>query len=118
MPDIDPDLAYLLPSESRYIPGSEGGDLQTANFNARSGKFNSNNNNYSIDHLDEYNKEKKFNAKYFDQDKWEAEMRERNLKRSLEVAQGKQPVISKKDMVCPQSFPWRAGGMVWQAFTR
>lgn len=71
-----------------------------ANFNARSGRFSANDNTYAVDHLDEYNREKKFNSRYFDQDKWEKEMRERNMKRSLEVAEGKQPQISKKDMVC------------------
>ena len=105
IPDIDPDLAYLLPSVSRYIPGSEPGDLQSANFSSRSGRFNANNNDYAIDRLDEYNREKRFNSKYFDQDKWEAEMRERNMKRSLEVANGGKPAISKKDMVC-LSYSW------------
>ena len=102
IPDIDPDLAYLLPATQRV-----GGDGQNASFNARTGKFQqSDGTNYAFDHLDEYNRAKRMAGKYFDVDNWEKSLREENAKRKRDEAMGiaQDSKITKKDMV---SVIWR-----------
>ncbi|KAK4683992.1 hypothetical protein P7C73_g6215, partial [Tremellales sp. Uapishka_1] len=99
VPDIDPDLAYLLPASQR---GSTSTDpsKQTAQFNARTGRFTANDYTYTVDHLDEYNRAKRMNSHYFDVDAWEKEKAEENAKRKrdeeLGVTSNKKP--TKKDM--------------------
>lgn len=84
IPDIDPDLAYLLPATQRV-----GGDGQNASFNARTGKFQqTDGTNYAFDHLDEYNRTKRMAGKYFDVDNWEKNLREENAKRKRDEAMG------------------------------
>jgi hypothetical protein len=97
IPDIDPDLAYLLPATQRV-----GGDGQNASFNARTGKFQqTDGTNYAFDHLDEYNRAKRMAGKYFDVDNWEKNLREENAKRKRDEAMGitQDNKITKKDMV-------------------
>jgi hypothetical protein len=100
IPDIDPDLAYLLPATQRV-----GGDGQNASFNARTGKFQqADGTNYAFDHLDEYNRAKRMAGKYFDVDNWEKNLREENAKRKRDEAMGitQDNKITKKDMVSPK----------------
>jgi len=100
IPDIDPDLAYLLPATQRV-----GGDGQNASFNARTGKFQqTDGTNYAFDHLDEYNRAKRMAGKYFDVDNWEKNLREENAKRKRDEAMGitSDNKITKKDMVSPK----------------
>jgi len=100
IPDIDPDLAYLLPATQRV-----GGDGQNASFNARTGKFQqADGTNYAFDHLDEYNRAKRMAGKYFDVDNWEKNLREENAKRKRDEAMGitQDNKITKKDMVSPR----------------
>jgi hypothetical protein len=104
IPDIDPDLAYLLPATQRV-----GGDGQNASFNARTGKFQqADGTNYAFDHLDEYNRAKRMAGKYFDVDNWEKNLREENAKRKRDEAMGitQDNKITKKDMVSPSSCLW------------
>jgi hypothetical protein len=102
VPDIDPDLAYLLPATQRFT-----GDGQNASFNARTGKFQQvDGSNYAFDHLDEYNRAKRMAGKYFDVDNWEKNLREENAKRKRDEAMGitQENKITKKDMVCSNHF--------------
>ena len=96
IPDIDPDLAYLLPATQR---GSDGNG-QNASFNARTGKFQADG-GYAFDHLDEYNRANRMAGKYFDVDSWEKNLREENAKRKRDEALGltEEKKITKKDMV-------------------
>jgi hypothetical protein len=96
IPDIDPELAYLLPATQR---GSDGNG-QNASFNARTGKFQADS-GYAFDHLDEYNRAKRMAGKYFDVDSWEKNLREENAKRKRDEALGvtEEKKITKKDMV-------------------
>lgn len=106
-PDIDPDLAYLLPPEARggtrgAGPSSMGGaGGQTAQFNARTGRFTAADYKFTVDHLDEYNRMKRMNSQYFDQEAWERERAAEAIKRQRDEAQGlaSKPQITKKDMV-------------------
>jgi hypothetical protein len=101
IPDIDPDLAYLLPGTQR----GAGGDGQQATFNARTGRFQQADSNYAFDHLDEYNRAKRMAGKYFDVDSWEKNLREENAKRKRDEAMGvvDDKKITKKDMVSTHS---------------
>lgn len=99
-PDIDPDLAHLLPPAQR---GSAAGgpSSQTALFNARTGRFTPADYSYSVDHLDEYNRAKRMNSHYFDVDAWEKQKAEENAKRKRDEESGvvSNKKITKKDMV-------------------
>jgi hypothetical protein len=99
IPDIDPDLAYLLPATQRGAGGASDG--QQATFNARTGRFQQSDSNYAFDHLDEYNRAKRMAGKYFDVDSWEKNLREENAKRKRDEAMGikDDSKITKKDMV-------------------
>jgi len=103
IPDIDPDLAYLLPPDQRGIGPSSSVDaaLQTAQFNARSGRFTSGDVAYRFDAMDEFNRQKRFNDHYFDTEAWEKQKAEEHAKRKRDEALGIQrdTKISKKDMV-------------------
>ena len=103
IPDIDPDLAYLLPPDQRGIgPGSSAdAALQTAQFNARSGRFTSGDTAYKFDAMDEFNRMKRFNDHYFDTEAWQKQKDEEHAKRKRDEAMGveKDTKISKKDMV-------------------
>lgn len=114
VPDIDPDLAYLLPSTQRGglgagIGGGGGGaagtsEGQSAAFNARTGRFLPTDNNYSVDHLEEWNRAKRQAGKYFDVESWEQSVREENAKRKreAEMGGGEDKKVSKKDLVSPR----------------
>ncbi|ORY35655.1 hypothetical protein BCR39DRAFT_511339 [Naematelia encephala] len=95
---IDPELAYLLPTEQR-LSAAAPGEGQHAMFNARTGRFTNASNSYAIDHLDEYNRAKRMNSHYFDQDAWERQMAAENAKRKRDQEAGvAPPKITKKDM--------------------
>jgi len=100
LPDIDPDLAYLLPADQRG-GSSRDGSVQTAQFNSRSGKFTAGDTNYRFDALDEFNRQKRFNDHYFDTEAWEKQRAEEHAKRKRDEELGIQPdsKITKKDMV-------------------
>lgn len=100
VPDIDPDLAYLLPPDQRGVGGSADAALQTAFFNSRSGKF-ATGDSAKFDHLDEYNRQKRFNDHYFDVDAWQKQKDEEHAKRKRDAELGVEhdSKITKKDMV-------------------
>ena len=102
IPDIDPDLAYLLPPDQRGIGGtSADATAQSAQFNARSGKFTTGDISYKFDALDEYNRQKRFNDHYFDMDAWQKQKEEEHAKRKRDAELGieRDNKITKKDMV-------------------
>jgi hypothetical protein len=103
IPDIDPDLAYLLPMTQRGGAGGAGdGPGQSAAFNARTGKFAPVDTNYTYDHLDEYNRMKRMSSHYFDVEAWEKQRQEDNAKRMRDEAEGKgREKPTRKDMVSP-----------------
>ena len=101
-PDIDPGLHYLLPPEQRGMGLSKAeAGAQTALFNARTGRFTANNYQYTVGHLDEYNRANRMKSHYFDVDSWEKERAEENAKRKRDEEMGIAPKakISRKDMV-------------------
>lgn len=97
VPEIDPALAFLLPPEARGGPSDP--TAQSAMFNARTGRFTANDYMYNVEHLDEYNRMKRMNNQYFDQDAWERDMAEHNAKRKRDEEAGIVKPHSKKDMV-------------------
>jgi hypothetical protein len=107
LPDIDPDLAYLLPADRRGGSSREGG-VQTAQFNSRSGKFTAGDTNARFDALDEFNRQKRFNDHYFDTEAWEKQKAEEHAKRKRDEEMGieRDSKITKKDMVSLRSEPW------------
>ncbi|KAI9637403.1 uncharacterized protein MKK02DRAFT_32260 [Dioszegia hungarica] len=97
VPEIDPALAFLLPPEARG--GVSDPTAQSAMFNARTGRFTANDYMYNVEHLDEYNRMKRMNNQYFDQDAWERDMAEHNAKKKRDAEAGVAPKpLSKKDM--------------------
>ncbi|WVW85532.1 hypothetical protein I302_107570 [Kwoniella bestiolae CBS 10118] len=99
-PEIDPGLAHLFGGDAGS--SSAGGDpaMQKAMFNSRTGKFTSMNYEYTVGHLDEYNRAKRMGNHYFDVDGWErqkAEENERKRKAAEEGGRGERKV-TKKDM--------------------
>lgn len=101
IPDIDPDLAYLLPMTQRVGPSGDSlGTGQSAAFNARTGRFAPADTNYTYDHLDEYNRMKRMSSHYFDVEAWEKQRQQEHDKRRRDEAEGKGPEkITRKDMV-------------------
>lgn len=101
IPDIDPDLAYLLPQGAAVAGGSGAVRGQTATFNARTGKFQQPDNTYSLDHLAEWNRAKRQAGHYFDVESWEQSVKEENAKRKREQETGvsESQKITRKDMV-------------------
>lgn len=82
--------------------GAPGGDgaVQTAAFNARTGRFAPADTSYTYDHLDEYNRMKRMSSHYFDVEAWEKQRQEEQAKRRREEAEGVAPKkITRKDMV-------------------
>lgn len=89
LPDIDPELAYLLPSESRDAAGTQ--------LLAVSGRFQQRDDG-AFAARDEYERQKRFGDAYFDVEGWE---KERGKRRREEEQPRK---VTKKDMVsyrCP-----------------
>jgi hypothetical protein len=72
---------------------------QSAMFNARTGRFTANDYMYNVEHLSEYNRQKRMNSQYFDQDAWERDMAAHHEKKKREEEAGVRQQISKKDMV-------------------
>ena len=100
LPDIDPDLAYLLPPDQRGgLPRD--GAAQTAQFSRGSGKFAAGDANARFDALDEFNRQKRFNDHYFDTEAWEKQKAEEHAKRKRDQELGieRETKITKKDMV-------------------
>jgi hypothetical protein len=99
VPEIDPALAFLLPPEARGGPSDP--TAQSAMFNARTGRFTANDYMYNVEHLDEYNRMKRMNNQYFDQDAWERDMAEHHAKQKRAAEAGlPAKTLSKKDLVC------------------
>ncbi|WWD19154.1 hypothetical protein CI109_103612 [Kwoniella shandongensis] len=101
IPEIDPALAFLLsPAQRAGLGGPSDGGIQSAAFNARTGRFTPQGYEYNVDHLDEYNRSKRMNNHYFDVEKWERERAEENAKRKREEESGVggKKKITKKDM--------------------
>lgn len=103
LPPIDPALAHLLPASQR--PGlntPQGADAhlyQTAQFNARTGRFTANDYAYTVDHLAEANRARRQEEAFFDVAEWERE-KERDVKRRREAEErGEAPrKLTKADM--------------------
>lgn len=87
LPDIDPELAYLLPSEARDAAGNQ--------LLAVSGRFQQRDDG-AFAARDEYERQKRFGDAYFDVEGWE---RERGKRRKEEEPRK----VTKKDMVSPPS---------------
>ncbi|EKC98360.1 hypothetical protein A1Q2_07374 [Trichosporon asahii var. asahii CBS 8904] len=83
LPDIDPELAYLLPSESRDAAGTQ--------LLAVSGRFQQRDDG-AFAARDEYERQKRFGDAYFDVEGWE---KERGKRRREEEQPRK---VTKKDM--------------------
>ncbi|WRT68500.1 uncharacterized protein IL334_005476 [Kwoniella shivajii] len=101
VPEIDPGLAHLFGESSTGGGMGRGLDstLQKAKFNSRTGKFTGNEYQYTVGHLDEYNRAKRMNNHYFDVDAWEKQKFEENQKRKRDEEQGiTDKKITKKDM--------------------
>lgn len=72
---------------------------QSAQFNARTGRFTANDYAYTVDHLAEANRARRQEEAFFDVAEWERE-KERDVKRRREAEErGEQPrKLTKKDM--------------------
>lgn len=102
LPPIDPALAHLLPASQRSQSSSSDAHLyQTAQFNARTGRFTAHDYQYTPDHLAEANRAKRQEMAYFDVAEWEKEREEEyRKKRQAEEEGGERPKkLTKKDMV-------------------
>lgn len=88
LPDIDPELAYLLPSESRDAAGTQ--------LLAVSGRFQQRDDG-AFAARDEYERQKRFGDAYFDVEGWE---KERGKRRREEEQPRK---VTKKDMVSEEA---------------
>ncbi|KAJ9119668.1 hypothetical protein QFC22_003378 [Naganishia vaughanmartiniae] len=104
LPPIDPALAHLLPASQRAsssnASSSDAHLYQTAQFNARTGRFTANDYQYTVDHLAEANRAKRQEMAYFDVAEWEKEREEEHArKRQAEEEGGERPKkLTKKDM--------------------
>ncbi|KAJ9127614.1 hypothetical protein QFC24_001024 [Naganishia onofrii] len=107
LPPIDPALAHLLPASQRGTTSSSSSSTsdahlyQTAQFNARTGRFTAHDYAYTVDHLAEANRAKRQEMAYFDVAEWEREREEEHVrKRQAEEEGGERPKkLTKKDMV-------------------
>jgi hypothetical protein len=108
LPPIDPGLAHLLPKST----STTGEGYQSAQFNARTGRFTPANYAFTVDHLAEANRAKRQEGVFFDVDAWENQREEEHRSRLLaqeeekkrkadEVGEGIGPAkkLSKKDIV-------------------
>ncbi|KAL7416016.1 hypothetical protein BDY24DRAFT_252615 [Mrakia frigida] len=94
---IDPGLSHLLPPS--YNPLNPNASYtSTARFNQRTGRFDSDP-NHTPDHLSEYNRAKRQNGAFFDQEAWEREREEEHERqRAEEEGGGKRKKLSKADV--------------------
>ena len=90
---IDPSLAYLDPSLAAG-PSNPAAYTYAAKFNARTGAFTAMDGR-NPDHVSEYERMKRMNSFYFDQDSWERSVEERQE----EETGTKRKKPSKKDLV-------------------
>lgn len=93
---MDPDLAHLLPRESR-----PGGEYVSAEFNARTGRFTPATYAYKVDHLAEANRARRQEAAFFDVDEWDKEREKEWQKRKAEGDGERPKKVTKADMVSP-----------------
>ncbi|ODN83487.1 hypothetical protein L202_01623 [Cryptococcus amylolentus CBS 6039] len=103
LPEIDPALALLLPPSQRGNAGAPGGAdahlVQQATFNARTGRFTPLDYQYTVGHLDEYNRAKRMNSHYFDVEAWERQKAEESERKAREEANGgRKMTTTRKDM--------------------
>ncbi|KAJ9110467.1 hypothetical protein QFC19_001593 [Naganishia cerealis] len=106
LPPIDPALAHLLPASQRLgtTNSSDAHLYQTAQFNARTGRFTANDYQYTVDHLAEANRAKRQEMAYFDVAEWEKEREEEMARKRAaeEAGDGDRPKkLTKKDMKKP-----------------
>ncbi len=88
-------------------------------FNARTGRFTANDYMYNVEHLDEYNRMKRMNSQYFDQDAWERDMALHNAKKKKEAEEGVGPKpLSKKEMVSLRRQNHDDGERAWVLWAR
>ncbi len=108
LPQIDPGLAHLLPKSA----SNSGEGYQSAQFNARTGRFTPADYTFTVDHLAEANRAKRQEGVFFDVDAWEQQREEEHRSRLLtqaedkkrkadEVGEGLEPAkkLTKKDIV-------------------
>ncbi|WVQ71957.1 hypothetical protein IAR50_001499 [Cryptococcus sp. DSM 104548] len=99
LPEIDPALALLLPPSQRGPGGADAHLVQQATFNSRTGRFTPLDYQYTVGHLDEYNRAKRMNSHYFDVDAWERQKAEESERKAREEANGgKRSTTTRKDM--------------------
>ncbi|OCF31537.1 hypothetical protein I316_06736 [Kwoniella heveanensis BCC8398] len=101
-PEIDEGLLHMVSGVrggGGYAPGGDPG-VQSAAFNSRTGQFTPSNYQYTVGHLDEYNRAKRMNSHYFDVEAWEREKAadQEKRKREEESGQGGSRKVTKKDM--------------------
>lgn len=99
LPPIDPDLAHLLPKSS--LSNMEG--FQTAQFNARTGRFTPSNFQYTVDHLAEANRARRQEGVFFDVNEWDQGREKEWAERKRKEMEGgntddRQTKLSKADM--------------------
>lgn len=101
LPPIDPALAHLLPASQRG-GGSAAADAhlyQTAQFNARTGRFTPRDYEFTVDHLAEANRARRQEMAFFDVAEWEKQKEEEIKRKREREAAGEGPrKLTKKDM--------------------
>lgn len=102
LPPIDPALSHLLPASQRpglNTPSADAHLYQSAQFNARTGRFTPRDYTFTVDHLAEANRARRQEEAFFDVAEWERE-KEREVKRKREAEErGEVPrKLTKKDM--------------------
>jgi hypothetical protein len=101
LPPIDPALSHLLPASQRGLttPQADAHLYQSAQFNARTGRFTPRDYAFTVDHLAEANRARRQEEAFFDVAEWEKE-KEREVKRKREAEErGEGPrKLTKKDM--------------------
>ncbi|WVR09513.1 hypothetical protein IAU60_006581 [Kwoniella sp. DSM 27419] len=101
LPEIDEGLLHMVGGGgSTARGGAMDPTMQRATFNARTGRFTPQDYQYTVGHLDEYNRAKRMSNHYFDVDAWERDKAAEHEKRRREEEAGgvSKKQITKKDM--------------------
>lgn len=101
LPPIDPALAHLLPASQRSgtSNAADAHLYQTAQFNARTGRFTPRDYQFTVDHLAEANRARRQEMAFFDVAEWEKEKEEEVKRKREREAAGEGPrKLTKKDM--------------------
>ncbi|KAJ9101518.1 hypothetical protein QFC20_005211 [Naganishia adeliensis] len=101
LPAIDPALAHLLPASQRSgtSNAADAHLYQTAQFNARTGRFTPRDYQFTVDHLAEANRARRQEMAFFDVAEWEKEKEEEVKRKREREAAGEGPrKLTKKDM--------------------